>query len=698
MHEAALFPHCHGSKHTQECVVLLSSLRVVFLLAAGSILLAYFLWERGPCHQSQTSEHISLSMALLLFSAAYFLAETPAESHHPHTLLRCAQIMLVLLASRAYGASVKLTALPRMFEEADTRSFTACFRSSAEVSCLARRVLIKLRGIENKLLKKGMFYSFLDRTAALQPVMFIMIAIQIHILSRAKDTPLSAFPATVALWIVLFIPLLTAVARIWSSRLALQHLHRVLTCLVETGNSVLISEVLRTTSLPTLLQFADASCVRYLADTCIEMNLLTTEAKAVFLNAFQKIGLYKYAQAVRKLLLSCDGDELMVLKALLDSSADYHDLYQLVYAGMLDSSLQLEIVTHLQEQALQLRHQKGGRLGLKIVSDIDDTVICSGGMFPAGCDTRLPRHMVYPGCMALFRELDETWEVGKPSSNLVFLSARPRVYKDLTARRTFSVFKELFHRGKLHSLPSLITGSMRRGVLATLRALCSVRTAWQQVGEKKVECFQRYRALYAEYDFVFFGDNGQGDLLAAQRMQESLLHPRFRTEISSDTSDCSSDESGTMDEESRATWESPADLLGLIQEVVPLESSLMHHQATAEALRDEDIVMYRSYVGAALEICRIAPKLITPLKLQCIAKAACQDLEDAKRTWAEWKPGQWREMEVTLRNDLQAASEVLINAGLEAIEREFTADCLAQAATYRTIRLQSALMIDESEY
>jgi hypothetical protein len=44
--------------------------------------------------------------------------------------------------------------------------------------------------------------------------------------------------------------------------------------------------------------------------------------------------------------------------------------------------------------------------GAQVVSDIDDTLMSSGGHFPAGCDGRLPRHCVYPGAVAFLNELD----------------------------------------------------------------------------------------------------------------------------------------------------------------------------------------------------------------------------------------------------------------------------------------------------
>lgn len=43
---------------------------------------------------------------------------------------------------------------------------------------------------------------------------------------------------------------------------------------------------------------------------------------------------------------------------------------------------------------------------LKIVSDIDDTLMSSGGSFPAGCDRTYPKRCIYPGFLALLSEMD----------------------------------------------------------------------------------------------------------------------------------------------------------------------------------------------------------------------------------------------------------------------------------------------------
>lgn len=42
----------------------------------------------------------------------------------------------------------------------------------------------------------------------------------------------------------------------------------------------------------------------------------------------------------------------------------------------------------------------------QVVSDIDDTLMCSGGFWPAGRDTRYPKRCQYPGALTFYSELD----------------------------------------------------------------------------------------------------------------------------------------------------------------------------------------------------------------------------------------------------------------------------------------------------
>jgi hypothetical protein len=45
------------------------------------------------------------------------------------------------------------------------------------------------------------------------------------------------------------------------------------------------------------------------------------------------------------------------------------------------------------------------------------------------------------------------------------------------------------------------------------------------MADKKYENFLKFQQLYPEYKYIFVGDNGQGDVLAAQKMLTS--HPQI---------------------------------------------------------------------------------------------------------------------------------------------------------------------------
>jgi len=105
--------------------------------------------------------------------------------------------------------------------------------------------------------------------------------------------------------------------------------------------------------------------------------------------------------------------------------------------------------------------------------------------------------------------------------NLVFLSARPHLHKDLAEAASYKVFWNLVHAQRVHTVPSLLPGSLWAVLRALLCARCS-RRAWRGVGQRKFNKFFTYSRLYPEYRYIFVGDNGQGDLLAAEMMVQAL--------------------------------------------------------------------------------------------------------------------------------------------------------------------------------
>ncbi|GBG33062.1 Hypothetical Protein FCC1311_092862 [Hondaea fermentalgiana] len=415
------------------------------------------------------------------------------------------------------------------------------------------------------------------------------------------------------------------------------------------------------------------------------------------------------------LFMGAQGTELTLLKNMLDSTGDFNNLYKLVFSDIADPKLRKRLLKHMRAEGAAVRKGNDGFAPIKLLSDVDDTLYCSGGSFPAGSDTRYPRHALYPGVLSLYEEIDRhgkqkvlshlhrqtltseqsseadstgldtvsvavltPWQKGgkvyelefetrksianlqslvqsqffvapaqqelvlsaAPRSarafdddalendedveqstreraiewddgNIVFVSARPHVWKDVAENSSYRRFRQLVREGRMHAVPTMLTGSLYTGSLAVwLRlfehmsnfvmdafdaAFAGISGAmqdgwqrgkavftksqkrrskrrsilqeevpegvitddvdeagaiaagtdvpplqrswssgfgasaarrignhnWEAVGRTKVERVEQFVTLYPEYDMVFFGDNAQGDLLAAELLAQN---------------------------------------------------------------------------------------------------------------------------------------------------------------------------------
>jgi hypothetical protein len=227
------------------------------------------------------------------------------------------------------------------------------------------------------------------------------------------------------------------------------------------------------------------------------------------------------------ILLSTEGSELTNLKTLCDAKGKATNLHKLLFSDIKSNNIRNKILQHFQAQATALLAQTAHNkqeIRRKILSDVDDTLFSSGGRFPAGLDTKYSRHTIYPGVLQLYLELDlgyyggsanVIWPESRPG-NLIFLSARPHVYKDKSEAKSYEIFEALHvaksaHR--LHCLPTLLSGSLDSG-------LKSFRKNFDPMAAMKFSNFEQIVALYPEFSFVWLGDNGQGDVLCAELMVE----------------------------------------------------------------------------------------------------------------------------------------------------------------------------------
>jgi hypothetical protein len=266
---------------------------------------------------------------------------------------------------------------------------------------------------------------------------------------------------------------------------------------------------------------------------------LTVMSRVIVLHALQILKLRANPRAeywVRNIILNTHRDDLSEIKTLTDAKGDYFCMNKLIYDDIKSETIRQDILSHIRKEgALQVSHMQLGTKRAqrrqhmawrKILSDVDDTLLSSGGSYPAGIDKRFMKKVVYPGVLAFYRELDlgtrgpEEWPENRVG-NLVFLSARPHVYKDMSEKSNFKKFEKMRMTGEdgrkgMHTVPSLLAGDLVSGsqYIAT--------NDFEPLSRKKFDNFKRYVAIYPEYQHIFVCDNGQGDVKAAEMMYDNF--------------------------------------------------------------------------------------------------------------------------------------------------------------------------------
>jgi hypothetical protein len=256
---------------------------------------------------------------------------------------------------------------------------------------------------------------------------------------------------------------------------------------------------------------------------------LVVPSRAALLDGLQRMKLSAHPQSekyVLNIITNTKGDELSELKTLTDNKGDVNSMHKLIYTDIRSPSIKESILKYIAHEAsVQRAHseigsKKGKRRGLlawrKVLSDVDDTMTCAGGSWPAGMDTSYPKKAVYPGVLAFYRELDlgtvgsDEWDSSTRPGNLAFLSARPHVYKSVSENVTYDKFRKLQKERCLYTSPTLLAGSLDTG------SQFMVKGNPEPLALNKFENFREYLALYPEYTCIFIGDNGQGDVRTAE--------------------------------------------------------------------------------------------------------------------------------------------------------------------------------------
>lgn len=211
----------------------------------------------------------------------------------------------------------------------------------------------------------------------------------------------------------------------------------------------------------------------------------------------------------------------------------------------------------------------------------------------------------------------------------------------------------------MHTFPTMLPGDRNRSIRGFLTGKCQGTKAWRRVGEYKYLTYQNYTELYPEYDFIFFGDNGQGDFLAAQLMasggeqlsKTSMKVPLKKTEQQEDP---------------------PNLLAALIHEVLPDEKVLALENVADRGptwKKDQEerrIFFYRTYIGAAIQLYEKNTGLVSAEQLRFVAESAIADFTEDVMYQSAWQD-KWRPYELKLRRDYDEAQQIVKHAGLEPL-------------------------------
>lgn len=193
---------------------------------------------------------------------------------------------------------------------------------------------------------------------------------------------------------------------------------------------------------------------------------------------------HKKELIISDLFQQTKGSDLTRLKNMLDEGGTHQDLEKLLFHDIDDHSIRNKILKHIKGEGEKLPVQ-----GIKVFSDIDDTIYANYK------DQSFPKKTLYPGVLSFYSAFD----------SLVFITARP---EDRVGWIETLTHKKLQQFGFPPSV--VLTGDLPHIITSEL------------IAKEKYRNFLRYKDLYPEYNFIFIGDNGQGDVILGKKMREKF--------------------------------------------------------------------------------------------------------------------------------------------------------------------------------
>lgn len=322
---------------------------------------------------------------------------------------------------------------------------------------------------------------------------------------------------------------------------------------------------------------------------------------------------------LHSIFMTAKGTDLVELKRLVDTAGPGRDLRHIVFSERVlkESFLHESLLQHFESEAAELIIKP-----LHVLSDIDQTIWV--GPFGEG-GPKFP-HGPIPGALSLYSAL---------GGRITFLSARPPIWEAQT-------------RGNLLDDMGIAEATVLPGTLQNVVRYVlpgQKEQAKAMMGEQKENVFLQFACLHPEARFVFCGDSGEGDIgFAIPFMEESV----------------GGGESG-LDLASFCSSRMRRDRAALIHDVVDAEG--VHPRTSAkqrQALREQGVIIFDTFLGAAVELYRL--KFLNHTGLRRAVQTCCCE-------FFEIPQGEFRSPHVCearreeFERDLQLANQALREYG-----------------------------------
>lgn len=179
---------------------------------------------------------------------------------------------------------------------------------------------------------------------------------------------------------------------------------------------------------------------------------------------------------------------------MFDVSDSVYSVMHVILDKIQDSVLQTSVLEHCQREGALLLQDPTFVRPIRVLSDIDDTLVHSG-LGLGG--PKLPKGTVLPGYVKLLEVLQ---------ARVAFVTARPEFVQKFTHRTL---------RGH-YNIPTAIvlSGHLKDSLLVPFKPTYANKL----ISARKLTNIEHYQKTFPESRFIWFGDSGQGDIIVGQQM------------------------------------------------------------------------------------------------------------------------------------------------------------------------------------